>query len=341
MKKSEVVERGVMLLDRAAVRDLLDMDEAIEEVARGYAELAAGTAVVPPVVNLVIPDADGELDVKTGYSPRMKLIGVKAASGFYRNRELHGLPTGAAAILLFDGETGFPLAVMDGGYITTVRTGAAGAVAARHLARAGSETACILGAGTQGKIQLLGLAKVLSKLRTVFVHDADPRASAEYVKEMTGTTGLDVRVAASLEEAVRRSDIVVTATPSRSAQIERAWVRQGTHLNAIGSDGPGKQELDPAILRDARVVADSWAQAKLIGECQHAVREGFLAEDGSTLWAEIGEITGGRKSGRQSEEEITVFDATGVAILDVVTAGLVYGRALERGSAAFFPLTKS
>jgi ornithine cyclodeaminase/alanine dehydrogenase-like protein (mu-crystallin family) len=264
------------------------------------------------------------------------------AAGFYKNETLYGIPSWPSIIVLADGETGFPCAVMDGGYITTVRTGAAGAVGAKYLARQDSETVLIVGAGNQARIQLRGLKEVLPKLRKIYVYSPFDGEVERYIFEMEAVTGLSItglNDRARLAEAACISDVIVTVTPAREPLILREWVRPGTHINAIGSDGPGKQELDPSILRDAKVVADSFKQTSLLGECQHAVREGYMSLDGMGLWAEIGEVVSGKKAGRENVEEITVFDATGMAVLDVATATIVYKRSAKKGSAIYFQMT--
>ena len=229
---------------------------------------------------------------------------------------------------------------MDGGYITTVRTGAAGAVGAKYLARPDAQTVFILGAGNQARIQLIGLLEVLGQLKKVYVHSPVDDGHFAYAREMQEKTGLEI-VPVEREmvpEAVSQADVIVTVTPSREARILREWVSPGTHINAIGSDGPGKQELDPAILRDAKVVADSFRQTARLGECQHAVRAGYMDLDGRGLYAEIGEIAGGEKCGREDAQEITVFDATGMAVLDVAAASIVYELSTQNGDASYFPM---
>ncbi|MCR4398727.1 MAG: ornithine cyclodeaminase family protein [Firmicutes bacterium] len=334
--KRTAINPGIVLLDRREVESLLSLDEVIECVESAYAEHYRGNTILPPVVNLALHEQDGEIDVKTGYMKAHGLVGVKVASGFYRNEKQFGIPSGAAVILLEDAETGFPLAFMDGSHITTVRTGAAGAVGAKYLARPESETVCLVGAGEQARIQLLSLVRVLPRLKRAIVFNRNPGKAWSFAREMAARVGLDIVPVESAEAGVREADIVVTVTPSTSPLVMRGWLRPGTHVNAIGSDGPGKQELDPLILRDAKVVVDSWQQASAIGECQHGVKAGFLPPDGSGIWGEIGAIAAGAKPGRQSRDEITVFDCTGMAVQDVATAALVYRRALERGTCRRF-----
>ena len=336
MRKKELINRGILLINKKEVKEFLDMEKTINTVEKAYTAYFLGKTIQPPVVNLTIPDCEGELDIKSAYSSDLELIGIKAASGFYHNPIKFGISSGTGIIVLMDGETGFALSVMDGSYITTVRTGAAGAVGAKYLARKNSQHVFILGAGSQGRIQLKGLQEVLPELQTVLIYDLNRDNMKRFIEEMSPQTGLKIEEAESIEEGARNADVIITVTPSHSPQIKASWIKKGAHVNAIGSDGPGKQELDPEIFKSARVVVDCWNQVKVIGECQHAIKAGYLKEDGSNIWAEIGEITSGHKSGRENENEITLFDATGMAVLDVATAGLVYHSALDNHHDRYF-----
>jgi ornithine cyclodeaminase/alanine dehydrogenase-like protein (mu-crystallin family) len=225
---------------------------------------------------------------------------------------------------------------MDGGYITAIRTGAAGAVGAKYLARADADVAAIIGAGTQGRVQLRGLMQV-RRIKAVRVYDQSSGQAHAYVGEMSAAfPELAFQLAESVQQAVAGADIVVTATPSTQTLVRDEWVVPGMHINAMGADAPGKQELDPQTFARAKVVVDKLSQCRLIGETQHALCQNVIAEE--DLYAEIGEITAGRKSGRQDDAEITIFDATGIAIQDVAAASIVYKLALEQGLGERFPL---
>ncbi len=342
MNKKEQINQGVVLLDAQAVREHLPMADCIPAVEGAYRQFSRGETILPPIVNMELRDRNAELDVKTGFIPGCDKIGVKVASGFYDNEKKYGIPSWPSILMLADGSTGFPLAVMDGGYITTVRTGAAGAVGAKYLARPESETVFILGAGNQARIQLIGLTHVLKNLRKVYVHSPTDDGHFAYAEEMRKKTGLEILPVEkeNVPTAVFEADVIVTVTPSREARILREWVSPGTHINAIGSDGPGKQELDPQILRDAKVVADSFRQTSKLGECQHAIRAGYMGEDGEGLFAEIGEIIDGAKPGRENDREITVFDATGMAVLDVAAASIVYDLSCQDGQTKRFQMVR-
>jgi alanine dehydrogenase len=218
---------------------------------------------------------------------------------------------------------------MDSIEITILRTGAATAVAARRLARRDSSVATICGCGNQGRVQLRALARVLP-LSRVFAFDVDLRRARELATELSPELGIAVSPVTELGEAVSRSDVCVTCTPSRAPILHRGALRPGTFLAAVGADSAGKQELDPAILGSATVVVDVLEQCAEIGELHHALAQGVLRRD--AVHAELGEIVAGRKRGRASDDEIVVFDSTGTALQDVAAAAAVYDKAARLGS---------
>jgi len=326
----------ILLLSRSTVEGLISLPEVIAAVEEAYTAYIQGHTTIPPVVNLQVHHHAGEVDIKSAYVQPSELIGIKVASGFWENQARFDLPSGFATILLLDGVTGVPLCIMDGSYITASRTGAAGAVAAKHLARPDAEVAAIIGAGTQGRIQLRALLEV-RKIRQVRVFDVVGEWARTYAEEMAQELPqLTFSVSPRVQDAVQGADIIVTATPSTSPLVRDEWISPGMHINAIGADAPGKQELDPNIFARAKVVVDKLSQCRLIGETQHPLALGIITEE--DLYAEIGEITAGLKPGRESVEEITLFDATGVAIQDVAAASRVYRMAKERGLGTRFPL---
>jgi len=343
MNKKEQLNQGLMLLDSNEVESYLSLEETIDTVEFAYTQYYKQKAMVPPVVNVMLDDREGELDVKTGYLPGFEMIGVKIASGFYRNAINFGIPSWSSVIILADAETGFPVAVLDGSYVTTVRTGVAGAVGAKYLARPESETLFILGAGNQARIQLLAITKVMNNIKKVFVYSPIKEEVDNYVKEMSEKVEISIAgiyEKSDIASAVNQADIIITVTPSKSPQIFREWIKEGTHINAIGADAPGKQELDPKILRDAKVVADSIRQVRVIGECQHAIKAGYIDKECSNIWAEIGALTSGEKRGRENNKEITVFDATGIAVLDVAAGCVIYNKALKNGKTRYFKMSE-
>ena len=318
----------VIILSQQEVKLCLPMSKAIQAVREAYIAFAKGQVKMPPVMHLDVSQYNGEIDIKSGYIEDLGLIGTKIASGFYDNHKL-GLPPGIAIIILMDLKTSMPLAIMDGTYVTAYRTGAAGAVAANVLAKKDSEIIGVVGAGTQARMQILALREIFS-LKEVKVWDINTAARDLYSKEMSEQLNITVEPVDSVKDAVVESDIVVTVTPSKKALVMKDWIKKGTHINAIGADGPGKQELDPMIIKVAdKVVVDSLKQCRIIGEIQHALKNGLIKE--ANIHAEIGQILIGEKKGRESDNEITLFDSTGLAAQDIAAANIVYKQAKERG----------
>ncbi len=318
----------IIILSQNEVKSCLPMGEAIRAVREAYIAFAKGRVKMPPVMHLDVSQYNGEVDIKSGYIEDLGLIGTKIASGFYENYKL-GLPPGVAVIILMDLKTGIPVAIMDGTYVTAYRTGAAGAVAAKVLARKDSKIIGVVGAGTQARMQILALREVFS-LKEIKVWDINTTGRDRYVEEMSEQLKIQIEPVEDIKDAVIEADIIVTVTPSRKALVMKEWIQEGVHINAIGADGPGKQELDPLIVKRAdKVVVDSLSQCRIIGEIQHALADGLIIED--DIYAEIGQILIGEKKGRETNEEITLFDATGLAAQDIAAANIVFKQAKEKG----------
>jgi alanine dehydrogenase len=318
----------VLILSKNEVQSCLPMGKTIEAVREAYIAFARGRVQLAPVAHLDIKQYNGEVDIKPGYVEDFGIIGTKIASGYYDNHKL-GLPPGVAIIVLMDLKTSMPIAIMDGTYITAYRTGAAGAVAADVLARKNSKRVGVVGTGTQGRMQIIALRELL-KIEEVRAWDIVGEAAERYAKEMAESLGIEVNAFSNVEDVVRDADIVVTVTPSREALVKSDWIGEGVHINAIGADGPGKQELDPRIVASAdKIVVDSLVQCRMIGEIQHALAQNLITED--NVHAEIGQILIGDKSGRESEKEITMFDSTGIAAQDIAAGYVVYKEAKEKG----------
>jgi ornithine cyclodeaminase len=291
--------------------------------------------VVPAVINLPVPGTHGEFHVKTAWVEGADLVAVKVASGFYDN-PARGLPTGSGLMALFDASTGLPLGLLfDNGFLTDIRTGAAGAVAAECLARPDVETVGIIGSGIQARHQLACLREVRNIKRLV-AWSADAVGLEAYCAEMKATYGLDAVCAAGAEDVCRRADIIVTATPSRAPIVRAEWLRPGQHVTAVGADTPGKQELDAACLARADlVVVDSFSQCSRYGELSHALAAGLLAE--SDVCTELGGIVAGLKPGRTDPRQVTVCDLTGVGFQDTAIAALAWNRMQAQAVGAPLP----
>ncbi|MFW9961688.1 MAG: ornithine cyclodeaminase family protein [Candidatus Thorarchaeota archaeon] len=317
----------ILLLSKSEVYECLSMKDAIDAVRVAYSACVQGRVQMPAVQHLDVHQYNGEVDIKSGFIEDFRLIGTKIASGFYDNMK-KGLPPGIAIIVLLDLETSMPLAIMDGSHITAYRTGAAGAVAASVLARRNSTHVGILGAGTQGRMQLIALNELFD-IQHAKIWDIEPAIARRYADEMSEVLSVEVSVVDKPEMVVSDADILVTATPSRKALIPASTIHEGLHINAIGADGPGKQELDSLIMtRASKIVVDSLSQCIRIGEIQHAISQGLICKE--DVHAEIGEILNGDKLGRENENEITVFDATGISAQDIAAAKMVYDEARKR-----------
>jgi len=255
-----------------------------------------------------------------------RAAGVKWVS-VYPNNHRYNLPTVLAMIILCDSDCGYPLAIMDGTYITEIRTGAAGGVAVKYLARGDSSVIGMIGAGRQAETQLLAIREVLPKIKEVKIFDLQKDTSLRYAERMETELNINIRPVETIESAAE-ADIVVTTTPSRKPIVKKQYIRPGTHINAIGADAPGKQELESVLLASAKVVVDDIEQASHSGESNVPLSQRLLkVED---IYGTLGEVTANMKKGRENNEEITIFDSTGLAIQDIVCAKFVYENAKER-----------
>jgi len=319
----------VLLLSEHEVRDLVGPAEALPAVRDAFVRLARGEAILPGVINLDIPKSGAEVHVKGAHLQGSRFFTIKVASGSYANPE-RGLPVGSGIVLVFDAVTGFPQAVLfDNGYLTDVRTGAAGALAADLLARREVDRVGIIGVGTQARYQFAALLGVRKPERAIAFGRSEAKAT-DFAQEMEKLHGIRVLLAKTVEQAVRGSDVVITVTPSREPLVRAEWVLPGTHITAVGADGPDKQELDVEVLKKAdKVVADRLDQCVRLGEIHHAIEAGVLRPE--DVYAELGEIAAGLKRGRTSDQEITVADLTGVGVQDAALAELVVVGAARRG----------
>jgi ornithine cyclodeaminase len=310
----------IRLLSEAETRRLISPLQAITSCKLAYMRLAQGKVEQPQVITIHVKEHRGDVHAKGGYIHGDARYSIKVATGFYNNPAL-GLPVTSGAVWVFSATTGMlELMIMDNGYLTELRTGASGAVAAELLARRTTHTVGIIGAGGQARYQLEALLQVRTPERILVVSRNTPRA-AEYASEMTARTGHTVEVAASTEALVRASDLIVTTTTAERPLVRDAWVRPGTHITAIGADMPHKQELEASLLGRSKVVVDLVSQCVTQGELHHAVDAGVMTT--SDVYAEIGEIAAGWKPGRTSDDEITIADLTGVGVLDAAVANIV------------------
>jgi len=321
--------RGTLLLTRSDVRALLDMDACIAAVDAAFRAQATGATLPSGVLGTHVPG--GGFHVKTagiGGAGARAYFAAKINANFPANPARRGLPTIQGVISLHDASDGVLLALLDSMEITTLRTAAATAVAARYLARRDARVLTVLGCGTQGRSQLLALSRVRS-IERVFAWDLEPAAAERYADEMARTLGRDVRSVAEYRESVAASDLVVTCTPSHRPLLSASDVPSGCFVAAVGADSEDKQELAPDLLARGVVVVDVLEQCARIGDLHHALASGVMRRE--DVHAELADVVSGRRPGRGSASEITIFDSTGTALEDVAVAALVYERAVDAG----------
>jgi len=317
--------KALRILDAGDVSVLLGIDECLEAVAEAFRQHGNGEA--PPPGVLGIPASGGGFHIKAGLLRLDRLYFAAKVNGNFSDNERKGLARIQGVIVLSDGSDGSPLAVMDSGEITKLRTAAATALAARHLALPEASVVTICGCGVQGRAQLRALAR-MRPLSRVFAFDREKARAHAFAAELASELGLEVVVATDLREAVLTSQICVTCTPSRTPILFRDFVPPGAFVAAVGADAEGKQELDPALMSGATIVTDVREQCAASGDLHHALRSGAVALD--DVYADLGEIVAGRKPGRRSPDEIIVFDSTGMALQDVAVAAAVYRRVGHR-----------
>lgn len=319
----------ILVLREEEIRQVVTTREALEAVREAFGALARGEARVPDVMYMDFTEFSGDVHVKGAHMKDAPHFVVKVAGGWYHNPG-KGLPVGSGLVAVFSAVTGIPEALLlDNGFLTDLRTGAAGALAAEYLARPTLNKVAMIGAGLEARFQLQALADV-RPTPLVEAWSRTPQRAEAFAQEMRDELGLDVRVAENVESAVREADLVVTATPSREPLIRAEWLLPGTHVTALGSDGPDKQELDAGVLARADVlVADDIEQCALKGELHHALEAGAIAQE--DVAAELGDLVLGRHPGRTGEEQITVCDLTGVGVQDLAVASLTLEKAAKAG----------
>jgi ectoine utilization protein EutC len=311
----------IPVIDEATLRARVTPAVAVDVIRKAFRADGEGRTRVPAVINLDVPAVHGEFHIKTAFIEDVPHIAVKVASGFYDN-PARGLPSGSGLMMLFDASTGFPRALLlDNGFLTDIRTAAAGAIAADLLARQSIDVVGVLGSGVQARHQIRCLTEVRSFQKVVAW--SPTRAHLErYCAEIAGS-GVEVVAADDPEQVCRAADVLITVTPSREALVRADWLREGAHVTAAGSDAPGKRELDPACLdRADLLVVDRFAQCSAFGELKHALDAGLLTRN--DVHAELGAIVAGRKPGRTHDREITIADLTGVGFQDTAIASAAY-----------------
>ena len=316
--------RGIIRLDH-------DVVDCIEDAFRA---LATRPVAMPPILRLDIPEHRGEVDVKTAYVPGLDGFAIKISPGFFDNPKI-GLPSTNGMMVLLSAKTGLVQALLlDNGYLTDVRTAAAGAVAAKHLSREDSSVAAIFGAGMQAAMQLEALMQV-RPIRSARIWARDFAKAETAARTLTDRLGIPIEAVADPRSAVNGADVIVTTTPSDTPILQAAWLSPGQHLTAMGSDAEHKNEIDPSIFSTADLyVADRLSQTRKLGELHHAIEKGLVSPD--RVFPELGQVIARAKQGRVSENQITFADLTGTGIQDTAIATLAYARAQASGAGTKF-----
>ncbi len=319
-----------LLLSRKNVEAILTMEECLTAVETAFGELARGKVVMPQRAVIQVRDHKGIfLGMPAYIGGDLDALGLKVVTVYPDNPTKHKLPTTLGTLLLCDPVTGKVVAIMDAGYLTAVRTGAASGVATKYLAREDAKICVVFGAGVQARKQLEAM-KIVRPLQRAYVVDILSEARESFATVMSVALDLEVLPTEDIEKAVRSADIIVTASSSHEPVFDGDWVQPGTHINNIGSHSPGARELDTKTVKRSKFVADlKEANLAEAGDILIPIEEGAVTAD--HIYASLGEIVSGTKPGRENPAEITVFKSCGLAVQDVATALAIYNRAREKG----------
>jgi len=321
-----------LILAEKDVKRLLSMEEAMEAMELAFAEQGMNRTQMPTKAHLTFQKYNGDIRAMPSYLEGLDISAVEIVSVHENNRNRFKLPTTMATVIMTEPKNGSPIAIIGGTHIVDMRTGAAGGVAAKHLARKDSKIVGLIGAGAQAMTQLMALLSLYGNLEEARIWSRTKQTCEEFLEHAKREHGKRITRLIPVErpeDAVRGADLIVATTPSRTPVILNDWIKPGMHINCIGADAPGKQELDPSILKRAKVVVDEWEQAFQSGEINLPTLQGLLKKE--DIWAELGQIVAGLKPGRTSSEEITVFVSTGLAIQAAVTANIAFKKAMAHG----------
>jgi alanine dehydrogenase len=326
-----------LILGEAQIKRILTMKDTMAAVEQCFAAFGRGEVVMPPKVYLNYTKYGGDIRVMPSYVEKLNLSGVKIVNVHPGNPK-KGLRSVMATILMIEPKTGAPIAVFDATHITLMRTGAAAGIASKYLARRNASSLALVGAGKQAWTQLEAIV-LIRPIKRVLAYDISRKASDLFVRTFKRKyPKITFDICKSVEECVSQADIVCTLTPVRDPIVRSEWIRPGTHVNAMGADAEGKEELDPALLKRAKVVIDDWAQASHSGEINVPLKKGqFRKED---VHAEIGQVVANLRPGRTADQDITIFDSTGLGVQDLVTAARIYKIAKTKKLGKFFDLVE-
>lgn len=326
----------VKVLNHEVLKEVLEMSSVLKVIEDVYVLKAQNKTEIFPMIFHEFEPGVADMDIKSGALKDVDIFGLKLVSWFGKNREKN-LPLLVGTTMIFDSNTGVPLAILNADHITGMRTGAAGAIGAKYLAKKDAKSLLMIGTGHIAQFEIAATLTAMKNIETVRIYN--PKSNEKtitYAKNIANilknnfniNTKVDFIPVTSLEESVSKSDIIITATPSRVPMIKKEWVKPGTHFSCVGSDMEGKQEIDENIFKDAVIVVDDINQAINVGETEIPIKKGVILKENITL--EMGEVILGTKNGRTSDKDITIFDTTGIAIQDLITSKLAVDLADEK-----------
>jgi len=303
-------------------------NELIPIIENAFVSLAKGLTTMPPIMRLDIKEYHGEVDVKTAYIKGLDSFAIKISPGFFNNPTL-GLPTTSGMMILLDTKTGILKSILlDKGYLTDVRTAIAGAIAAKYLSNKNISTAGIIGAGMQAKLQLQALMLVRQPTKA-YVWGRNDKKVKQFVSDNSSKLKIELIQANNIEEVCKKSDILITTTPSTKPLVKSEWLRKGMHITAMGSDAEHKNELDPKIIKECDLyIADKKSQTAILGELHHAIKAKLISSE--KKFNELGNIINKDIKGRLSKDSITVCDLTGTGVQDTVIARYAFDIAMKK-----------
>ncbi|SKB29712.1 ornithine cyclodeaminase [Acetoanaerobium noterae] len=316
----------IFVLSEDDTRQLLELEEVIEGIENVYKEKSSGSGKVFPLVFHEFEKGVADMDIKSGTLDKMGVYGLKLVSWFGNNPS-KGLPSLSGIVMLFDSSTGLPIGTISAEHMTGMRTGAAGAIGAKYLARNNSEVMLMVGSGHQASYQIRAMQTVIKGLKKVFVYDPINFESAKgFISKFEyKLDSIEYIPVQDLETSVANSDIIVTATPSKKPLIMKEWVKAGTHFSCMGSDMSGKQEIDENILKSAKLFTDDILQSVSVGEFEVGINNGTITKE--DIICEIGDVLNGEYDGRTSDNDITVFDSTGIGLQDIAAGYIAIQKA--------------
>ena len=326
---------NIKILKEAELRELMPLDiKAIDCIENAFAALSQEGVIMPPILSMGIHQFNGEVDVKTAYVPSIESFAIKMSPGFFDNPKL-GLPSTSGLMVLFSSKTGtLEALLLDNGYLTDLRTAAAGAVAARHLSPIGVKTACVVGCGNQAILQLKAL-NLVRPLKSAEIWGRDNSKAKATAELLSNDMKIEVVATEDRSKMIEQSEVIITATPSNKPLIKAEWLRPGHHITAMGSDQAHKCELEPACLKVADIyVPDYQDQTKILGELHHALVAGLV--DKEKNFPDLGAVVSGKSRGRTNADQITIADLTGTGIQDTAIATLSRQKAENKKLGSIF-----